>query len=93
MALHQYAAEQMWLGLVVPSHEAWIRGSDAISEHWNPVGEQAVDGSISNRIEAIREMGPSLREAQTPLARAEAYGRLIAGCGGCHVAMGVELPR
>jgi hypothetical protein len=101
MALHDYAAEQMWLGLTVPSHEAWIRGADAISAHWDPLGGAPGEGgaaaeagpetdeSVVRLIEAIRDMGPELREAQTSLARARAYGQLLADCGGCHVAMGV----
>jgi hypothetical protein len=96
MALHDYAAEQMWLGLTVPSHEAWIRGAEAISAHWDPLsgasGEAgpATDESVVRLIESIREMGPELREAQTSLARARAYGQLLSDCGGCHVAMGVS---
>jgi len=106
MARHKWAAEQMWLGLTTPSHEAWIRGSEAISERWTPpapavdagqadasvaAGSQAtVDPSVQRLIGDVRALGPQLREAQTSHARAKAYGYLIARCGACHVASGVR---
>jgi hypothetical protein len=102
MARHMWAAEQMWLGITTPSHEAWIRGANAISETWSPTsptsagaGDEATskDSSTDRMIQAIRARGPVLREAQTSHARAEAYGELIADCGGCHVAAGIQLPK
>jgi len=94
MERHQRAARLLWRGLTVPSHESWIAGANALTEIWvaDPAASDG-DTPLGKDVLAVSAMGPRLREAQTPHARAEAYGELIAACGACHGARRREAER
>ncbi|MDH5672528.1 MAG: hypothetical protein OEZ06_10290 [Myxococcales bacterium] len=84
MARHAWVAEQLWIGLVAPSHEAWIAGAEALTMEWSPPPDQPAGSEFEVGINAVRQLGPRARDAQTPLARQGVYRELIVACGRCH---------
>ena len=87
MDRHYTGVEQLWLGLVQPSEDAWRDGTvtltrtplvaprtqgDAI-----PAGEHA-------KVEHVRELARRARAATSHEERAHVYGELIATCADCH---------
>jgi hypothetical protein len=78
MDSHQWAADQLWHGLVDPSNAAWDAGAKALSR----IEPQASDPAFG----ALSAPGRAALSAQTPETRASAYGMLLATCATCHQA-------
>jgi cytochrome c2 len=66
MARHVWAAEELWLGMTAPRHEAWIRGAKALAEMPLPGDPPAPDAEG----EPASEDGAGV--AATPAAPADA---------------------
>jgi hypothetical protein len=85
MQRHNWASDRMWEGLVSGSADAFATAADVLKE--DALFEHS-DYDSPNRIRALAQhvhrVGRSAAEAQTPEARAEVYGRLLATCAGCH---------
>lgn len=89
MSRHLWAADRMWAGLVGPSEVAWSEGLEALQD--DPLSAEDLPGGTA-REEDVEEMAELLhREAYyaTQAAnwtdRTEAYGRILASCGSCHI--------
>jgi len=87
MDRHSAGVEQLWIGLVAPSEEAWRAGTVTLTRA--PLAPpQTQDGSVGPRaaaeIERVRNLGKRARTASTHAERAQIYGELVAGCGRCH---------
>jgi len=88
MMRHQWAAERMWEGLVVPSDEAWERGAAALAE--SPLASEALTENVELPEEAlamrerVHALGSRGKEVREPAERARIYGEFIAACATCH---------
>lgn len=86
MDTFDYATELLWLGLVVPSDEAWARGADAYHAALScegfesvPMGPEHVSACSS-----IRATGASVLRAGDDASRSRAFADVLLHCAGCH---------
>lgn len=92
MARHQWALDQMWLGLIGPSRPVWIAGAEALAEA-PLVPEQFVEGqTLSPELQAlaahVHELGNKARDVSgTSGIPGMIYGELLVGCETCHAAL------
>ena len=87
MDRHYAGVEQLWMGLVDPSEEAWRAGTITLTRA--PLSapqtkDGAVDPKAAAEIERVRGLAKRARVASSHPERAQIYGELIAGCGNCH---------
>ena len=91
MLRHQWAAEQMWDGLIGPSEARWNDGVTELAEA--PLGQDEIFanatatpaiGKLATDVHALAAEG---RKATTWDDRAAVYGRLLASCAACHAAI------
>jgi hypothetical protein len=87
MSGHQWAAAQMWQGLIGPSDERWLAGARAlttvpltiVAQSAPPSSEFDVDDVARIRLYANRALATVPREP-----RADLFGTLLATCAHCH---------
>ena len=94
MARHAWAADEMWVGMTVPSYPSWVRGARALADFPVPemdVEEDEAGPDITASLDAIREIGTRAEAAGKPFEQVAVYGDLIARCGSCHQALGLSL--
>jgi hypothetical protein len=87
MLRHQWAADELWFGLTIPSEQAWKDGAQVLidSPFEPPVqNDQPVAPELARGIEAMRELGRTAQHAGTMGDRSRVYGKLLASCAGCH---------
>jgi cytochrome c553 len=92
MQRHEWAAERLWDGLVVPSDDAWNAGALALSE--GPLspdeltpGKSSVPrvGELAGAVHDLAHRAVALDRAG---ARAQTYGQVLATCAECHQWLG-----
>jgi len=87
MVSHQWAATQMWQGLIAPSDDAWRAGAQAltsaplaiVAQHGIPTFADDIDD-----VARVRLYGRRALSAMANDARADLYGDLLATCAHCH---------
>ena len=87
---HQWAAAQMWWGLIGPSDEHWTAGARAlttvplttVAQSVTPSSELDVDDVARVRLYANRAMTMS-----DPNARTDLFGTLLTTCAHCHTVL------
>lgn len=87
MIRHADGIQEMWLGLVEPSDDAWRAGTITITRAplTPPTTEDgSVDARAASAIERVRGLAKRARTATTYAERGMIYGELIATCGHCH---------
>ena len=88
MLRHQWAAEQMWIGLVTPSEATWNAGVAELAEA--PLGQEnilpnaSVTPAIVQLAADVHAIGGEGARATTWEERAALYGRLVTTCASCH---------
>lgn len=95
MLEHRWATERLWEGVTGPWDSAWERGSAALAETsvFADLESGAMpDESLLRREAELRSLGEEAKGTKAHADRAKLYGRVLATCGGCHQAMGVEIP-
>ncbi len=91
---HQWATLMLWDGVTGPSAYAWDRGSRELAKarfFGDGRSVDEADDSLVQREAALRGLGEEAQATTALPARAMLYGRMLATCGGCHRAVGVEL--
>jgi hypothetical protein len=92
MRRHQWAAERLWDGLVVPSDEAWKWGATSLSEA--PLApEQLTPGKspvpkVGELAQAVHAIARQATEVERVDVRADLYGDVLATCAECHQWLG-----
>jgi cytochrome c553 len=92
MQRHQWAAERLWDGLVVPSDEAWQAGALSLSEA--PLApEQLTPGrspvpKVGDMEQTVHALARAARNAERAEVRASLYGQVLATCAACHAWLG-----
>ncbi len=87
---HQWAATQMWFGLIGPADDRWLTGAHAlttvpltiVAQSVTPSSELDVDDVARVRLYANRALGAMSHEE-----RAELFGTLLATCAHCHAVL------
>ena len=87
-----YSTELLWLGLIVPSNEAWERGAKAYHaalscEDFESVSLGPYHVSLCSSVKAT---GAAVLKAKDPAARERAFAEVASTCAGCH---GQEQPQ
>jgi hypothetical protein len=91
MLRHQWAAEQMWDGMIGPSEARWNDGVAELAEA--PLGQDEIFANataapaIAELAADVHALGEEGRGAKTWDDRAAVYGRLLATCAACHAAI------
>lgn len=93
MALHLWAVDRLWEGVVGPSDASWQAGSAALNtahlsrdETTAPAGRRYRAESFA---ELVHELG-GLAADTPPDQRAMAFGRVVQACTGCHTLIGTN---
>lgn len=87
MNTHAWGAEQLWLGLTAPSHEAWARGAAAIIGDESAADEEGLNEALAPQLEAIQALGVDAREAGQAAAQAAVYAEILSSCADCHTSL------
>ena len=87
MQRHDVAIEQLWLGLTKPSDDMWLMGGRTLASA--PLAPPTHDDKagmelMAQEVENLRNEAHNIRLADTPVKRADIFGRMIARCGTCH---------
>jgi hypothetical protein len=91
MLRHQWAAEQMWDGLIGPSEARWNDGIAELAEA--PLVQDEIlanatpTPAIAELAADVHALGDEGRKATTWEQRAAIYGRLLGTCAACHAAI------
>lgn len=92
MALHAWASQQMWLGLMGPSNEAWVRGAEAMAKADLSPDELFDDRSPSPELLELEQTAQELASESRGIEvvdaldrrRGELYSKLLYTCSACH---------
>jgi len=88
MALHVWASERMWNGLVGPDDFAWSSGAAALKTGWLSPQEVVTDPTTGEKVRQlvrqVYDLGTQAEQASDPHARAGVYGNFLATCIDCH---------
>jgi cytochrome c2 len=92
MRRHQWAAERLWEGLVVPSDDAWKWGALSLSEA--PLAPEQLTpgkspvprvGELAQTVHVLANKGVDVERADV---RADLYGDVLVTCAECHQWLG-----
>jgi outer membrane murein-binding lipoprotein Lpp len=94
MMRHQWAAVQMWEGLIGPSDDRWLDGARAlttvpltmIAMRATPTLDVDIDIDIDD-VSRLRLYARRALAAQSQNARAEVFGNMLAICAHCHATL------
>jgi len=88
MALHVWASERMWNGLVGPDDYAWTSGASALTKGWLSPRDVVADPSTRERVrelvQQVYQVGTRAGTVSDAQARAEVYGEFLTTCIDCH---------
>jgi cytochrome c553 len=94
MIRHQWAADRMWEGLMAPSDDAWIKGSEVLADaplHKEPLaGPRSVSARVTALAKEAHDLGHRGRTIDAK-ERGKVYGDFLATCAACHSELGVKL--
>ncbi len=93
MLRHQWAADRMWEGLMVPDSALWVSGAEALADApLTPrasASKRAVAPSVSDLARKVHTIGEHSSAATTPAQRAQLYAELLVTCASCHEQLAV----
>jgi hypothetical protein len=87
MLRHQWAAARLWEGLVGPSNEMWIQGSEALATaklDLLAAGRGVARGDLEALATNVHVLAERAKTTTDHGARATLYGALLSTCAGCH---------
>ena len=87
MALHQWATDRMWVGLIAGDEAAWTLGAEELDRR--PIElrfeEATPPGGKPQLEQLVYILADRALAADAPSERAEVFGNLLAVCSQCHV--------
>ena len=92
MQRHQWAAEQLWEGLVVPSDDQWNAGALALAEA--PLAPEALTPGkspvprVGELARTVHDLGRKAAAVERVDMRADLYGQMLSTCADCHQWLG-----
>jgi hypothetical protein len=90
MVSHQWAAEQMWQGLIGPSDGRWLAGARALSQAPLHIVAQAVTPTSELDVDDVARIRLYARRAEaagSQDARADLFGTMLGTCAHCHAVL------
>lgn len=92
MRRHLWAADRMWEGLLRPSDEAWISGTELLADvHLTASligGEPASKVRVGDLVQQARALGEQGGRTERGPERSILYGKFLALCASCHTLTG-----
>lgn len=92
MRRHLWAADRMWEGLLRPSDEAWISGTDILADvHLTAAligGEPAARARVGDLVQQARALGEQGGRTGPGPERSVLYGKFLSLCADCHTLTG-----
>jgi cytochrome c553 len=92
MLRHEWAADRLWDGIVVPSDDAWNAGALALSDDPLAPGELTPGKSPVPGVEelgaAVHDLAYQAASTERTEVRATLYGGILATCAECHKRLG-----
>lgn len=88
MTRHQWAADELWHGLVIPSDKTWQEGAKILIDAPLEPPRQRDGGSdpqLAAEIADLRKLGQRALDVEDVGARVEVYGAMLGRCAGCHI--------
>jgi cytochrome c553 len=92
MQRHQWTAEQLWEGLVIPSDDAWNAGALVMEEA--PLDPEALTPSkspvprVGELALTVHDLGRNAAASNRVDLRADVYSQMLATCADCHKWLG-----
>lgn len=92
MQRHQWAAEQLWEGLVVPSDDAWNAGALTLQDA--PLAPESLTPGkspvprVGELAQTVHGLGRQAATVGRVDVRADLYGQMLATCAECHKWLG-----
>lgn len=87
---HDWAARELWAGLVMPSDERWARGAAALNRKPLTKGDFFEDWEVTDGLvgldRAVHDMHPRVAAAATRDQRVAVFAELVQNCSSCHAA-------
>lgn len=94
MARHQWAADRLWDGLIVPSDPLWIKGAEVMADAPLVPGElepgQSVAPSVAELATNVHAQAHAARGVPEA-RRGAAYAEFLVTCASCHESLNLEL--
>jgi cytochrome c553 len=91
MHRHNWAVEQMWMGLVTPSEETWKKGVEALNvsplEPHKMTDDANTTADVGGWAQSVHEIGARATQEQDWDKRAQLFGELLGTCARCHQAL------
>jgi cytochrome c553 len=89
MFRHEVGADQMWMGLIDPSEDAWRNGTITLTRApltppRRDADQSEIDPESHARVEAVRAIAKRARAARSHEERAQVYAELVTTCADCH---------
>jgi hypothetical protein len=88
MALHAWAEERMWEGLVGPGDQCWLSGSEAIQSGWLNTLELVTNPDDRPKIRELTrkvyDLAGDCAQAHDSDERARLYSEFLNTCVECH---------
>lgn len=95
MLRHQWAMEQMWVGLINPSEASWRKGAEVLSdaplEPQKMTDEAELSIGVGELAQRVHELGHDARRTEDWSSRARIYGALLSTCADCHLELGLAI--
>lgn len=83
---HQWAATEMWRGLIGPSDEHWNAGTEALSTMPIDTVAMVTPGDVDD-VARVRLLARRARATPSNESRARVFGDLLAACASCHTTL------
>jgi len=80
MARHEWAADQLWEGLVGASDRSWTAGLEVLAVQPLP----SLSNAAGPRLQRLAAAALAAVPRDTPADRARTYGELLVTCAACH---------
>lgn len=94
MIRHLWAVDRMWEGLVGPSEEAWVAGTEALAATSPSILEairaEIPPDALEGFLAGVEDAAVGAQEAKGSAERASAYALVVESCTQCHMALGTS---
>lgn len=85
MAVHAWAADRLWEGLIADVDASWNTGLDMLAQA--PFKFSLLEGdrvALAKRLQKVADQGRQRTSTTSPRERADVYGEILVTCSACH---------
>jgi cytochrome c553 len=90
MARHQWAADRMWVSLVLGSEQEWREALGVLdASPASEFGGRTLSLAAQAHATTVHDKARAALDDDNPDTRSDLYGQIVAACAGCHLEQGV----